>query len=140
MSGLKYRLKRFVKIATKFAIVGVSGIGVNFLVYTPLIYCGVKYYFAAVASFLVAGSTNYLFNSRWTFSGYGSQKPIVKYTLFIGISAASLVVNIAVLHYLMQRNLCGAIFAQLVGIVAASASNFLLNYFVTFEVRKGKNV
>ena len=64
----------------------------------------------------------------------------MKYTLFIGISAASLVVNIAVLHYLMQRNLCGAIFAQLVGIVAASASNFLLNYFVTFEVRKGKNV
>src|SRR3954449_13106860 len=51
----------------KFAAVGASGYAVNLGVYAALLHAGMHFRLAAVCSFAVSATTNYLFNRLWTF-------------------------------------------------------------------------
>ena len=52
----------------KFCVVGAAGYAVNLVVYTLLLHeAGLHYIAAAIGSFLVAVSNNYLLNRLWTF-------------------------------------------------------------------------
>src|SRR5438045_9482379 len=54
----------------KFCTVGASGYVVNLAVYTALLrWAGLHYLAAAVGSFCVAVTNNYLVNRHWTFRG-----------------------------------------------------------------------
>ena len=51
----------------RFCVVGASGYVVNLTVYACLLAAGLHYAAAATVSFMVAASTNYVFNRHWTF-------------------------------------------------------------------------
>lgn len=133
------RVHRFTKIFIKFALVGVSGVLVNLAVYTPLTMFGVNYFAAAVISFIVAVSSNFVLNMVWAFRGYGAKKSTHhKYVMFFVVSLLNLGVNLLVLYYLVEKLNLHHLFSQLVAIGVASVFNFLLNYFITFDVTKGR--
>ena len=51
----------------RFCLVGASGYAVNLAVYSALLSSGVHYQVAATGAFLVAASSNYVWNRVWTF-------------------------------------------------------------------------
>ena len=85
----------------KFCVVGASGYAVNLAVYTVLLDAvGLHYISAAVGSFLVAVTNNYLWNRLWTFR---TQRGGVAYQgmRFLVVSTFALVANLVVLHFLV---------------------------------------
>src|SRR5579883_3468709 len=85
----------------KFCVVGGVGYAVNLAVYAALLHAGVHYLPAAVCSFLVAVTNNYVLNRVWTFRG---ERGHVAYQglRFLVVSAVSLGANLGILHVLIQ--------------------------------------
>src|SRR5437764_40881 len=84
----------------KFCVVGAIGYAVNLAVYGVLIHEGVHYLLAATCSFLVAVTSNYVWNRLWTFrdrrAGVAAQG-----MRFFAVALASLAANLVVLHVLV---------------------------------------
>jgi dolichol-phosphate mannosyltransferase len=120
----------------RFALVGATGILVNegllFLLHegaaAPLVLASA---IAIEASIL----WNFALNDAWTFRGKGANPAWVRFTRFHAASALGMVLNVAVV-------VAGAallpgvsyLLANLVGIAAGSAANFLLNLHWTWGV------
>lgn len=128
-----------VKMFAKFSLIGLSGVGVNMAVYVPLTAIGVNYMLAAVLSFMVAVTNNFIWNLRWTFKGRAVDKSLRrKYILFVICSIINLVVNLAILKVLVEQGGIHATVAQLIAIAATGVLNFALNYAITFNDRRSK--
>ncbi len=122
------------KVMLKFTLVGLSGIGVNLMIYLSALSFGFPYLYAAVAAFTVAVSNNFVWNASWTFKGRATDRSILlKYLSFFTISSASLGVNLLLLRILVEFADLDPRLAQLAAIAAVSALNFLLNYYITFR-------
>lgn len=127
------------KMFAKFSVIGLSGVGVNMAVYVPLMAMGISYMTAAVVSFLVAVTNNFIWNLLWTFKGRALDKSLRrKYVLFVACSIINLVVNLAVLKVLVEQFGINAMVAQLIAIAATGVLNFALNYAITFNDRRSK--
>jgi putative flippase GtrA len=119
----------------KFCVVGASGYVVNLAVYTLLLdVVGLHYISAAVGSFLVAVTNNYGWNRLWTFR---DQRGGVAYQgmRFFVVSAAALVANLVVLHFLIELGL-GEVVAQAIAIVLVTPVNFVGNKLWSFGPRR----
>lgn len=128
-----------IKMLVKFAIVGLSGVGVNMAVYIPLTNFGCHYLLAAICSFLAAVSNNFLWNMLWTFRGRASEKSVSsKYITFFVISIVNLGVNLVILQSLVEVLSIREAIAQLGAIAITSVFNFTLNYLITFAERREK--
>ena len=66
-AGTALRARRNWEQLAKFCAVGAVGYLINLVVYTALLHAGLHYLVAATGSFLVAVTSNYLFNRWWTF-------------------------------------------------------------------------
>jgi len=119
----------------KFCVVGASGYAVNLVVYTLLLRgLDVHYLPAAIGSFLVAVSNNYLWNRLWTFSGQRGH--VVHQGLrFFVVSALALVTNLVVLHLLVSAG-AGEVVAQAIAIVLVTPVNFVGNKLWSFRHRR----
>jgi dolichol-phosphate mannosyltransferase len=119
----------------KFCVVGVSGYVVNLAVYTVLLSLGVHYISAAVASFVVAVTNNYLWNRMWTFR---DQRGHVAYqgARFLIVSTLALLANLVVLYALVDVGL-GKVPAQAIAIVLVTPVNFIGNKLWSFG-RRGR--
>jgi dolichol-phosphate mannosyltransferase len=118
----------------KFCVVGVIGYSVNLAVYTVLLDgAGLHYISAAVGSFLVAVTNNYLWNRLWTFR---AQRGGVAYQgmRFLIVSTVALLANLAVLHLLVTAGL-GEVVAQAIAIVLVTPVNFVGNKLWSFGSR-----
>ncbi len=118
----------------KFCAVGVSGYAVNLAVYTLLLdVVGLHYISAAVGSFIVAVTNNYLWNRMWTFR---AQRGDVAYQgmRFLIVSTLALLANLVVLHLLVTLGL-GEVMAQAVAIVLVTPVNFVGNKLWSFGPR-----
>lgn len=123
----------------KFGLVGLAGVGVNMAVYLPLLWFGIDYRAANACAFLVAVTNNFFWNMRWTFKGRAEEKSVRrKYFSFLLISLLNFGVNHLVLRILVEYFFVGKILAQFGAIALVSASNFLLNYLITFADRPAK--
>ena len=123
----------------KFSLVGLSGVGVNMLVYAGLIAFGLHYLPAAAGSFVVAVTNNYIWNARWTFRGRGGNKSLRrKYFTYLAVSVFNLGVNLLVLRLLVETFGVGKLPAQVIAIGVVSLSNFIMNYAFTFGEPNGK--
>jgi putative flippase GtrA len=131
-AGMRKR-KNWEQLA-KFCVVGVSGYAVNLAVYTVLLDgVGMHYISAAVGSFVVAVTNNYLWNRLWTFR---AQRGDVAYQgmRFLIVSTAALLANLVVLHLLVSVGL-GEVVAQAIAIVLVTPVNFVGNKLWSFGPR-----
>jgi dolichol-phosphate mannosyltransferase len=131
-AGMRKR-KNWEQLA-KFCLVGVSGYVVNLAVYAVLLDAvGLHYISAAVGSFLVAVTNNYLWNRLWTFR---AQRGGVAYQgmRFFVVSTMALLANLAVLQLLVTVGL-GEVVAQAIAIVLVTPVNFVGNKLWSFGPR-----
>jgi putative flippase GtrA len=118
----------------KFVAVGTSGYVVNLSVYAVLVHAaGLHYLVAAVCSFLVAVTNNYVWNRLWTFRG---QRGHVAYQgmRFLVVSVVALGANLLLLQALVSAGL-GKVPAQAVAIILVTPLNFVGNKLWSFRVR-----
>jgi len=119
----------------KFCAVGATGYVVNLGVYWLLLdVVGLHYISAAVGSFLVAVTNNYLWNRLWTFR---HQRGGVAYQgmRFLVVSTAALLANLLVLDVLVTAGL-GELVAQAIAIVLVTPVNFVGNKLWSFGPRR----
>lgn len=116
----------------QFCVVGAAGYLVNLAVYALAVRgFDLHYIPAAIVSFLVAVTNNYLLNRAWTFRG---QKGHVlgQGLRFLVVSLVALGANLLVLHALVTAGL-GEILAQAVAIVVVTPVNFVGNKLWSFR-------
>ncbi len=128
-----------IKMLLKFALVGLSGVGVNMVVYITLTSLNASYLAAAGCSFIAAVTNNFVGNALWTFKDRAQDKSTPKkYLLFLIISTINLGVNLFILQFLVESIKIDSMIAQLVAIGMASGLNFVLNYLITFAENRDK--
>jgi dolichol-phosphate mannosyltransferase len=131
-AGMRKR-KNWEQLA-KFCAVGVTGYLVNLAVYAFLLDgLDMHYISAAVGSFLVAVTNNYLWNRLWTFR---AERGGVAYQgmRFLIVSTVALLANLVVLHLLVTAGL-GEVVAQAIAIVLVTPVNFVGNKLWSFGPR-----
>ena len=128
-AGLRKR-KNWEQLA-KFCVVGATGYAVNLAVFATLVQSGFHYIPAAMASFLVAVTNNYMWNRLWTFRhdrghfGYQGLR-------FLVVSGIVYLCNLAILTILVELGL-GKIVAQAIAIVLVTPANFIGNKLWSFR-------
>jgi len=116
----------------KFSIVGASGYVVNLAVYVALLNGADMHYLpAAVCSFVVAVTNNYVWNRLWTFRG---SRGHVAYQgiRFLIVSVAALGLNLLLLRGLVALG-AGKIVAQAIAIVLVTPFSFSANKLWSFR-------
>lgn len=114
----------------RFCAVGASGYAVNLAVYAALLAAGLHYLAAAAIAFLVAATSNYLWNRTWTFRT--SEAPILNQgARALVVSALSLGANQLFLLTLVAAG-AGHLAAQAVAIVLATPFSFAANKLWAF--------
>lgn len=113
--------------ATRFAVVGISGIFVNLLALYILvegfnIHVIISGFIAVELSIL----SNFLFNDRWTFVDKHDKKIVTRLYSFHAVSFIGMLIQIAVLGILTQVGVWYML-ASLIGIFVAFAWNFIAN-------------
>ena len=117
----------------KFCLVGGSGYVVNLAVYSALVLSDVHYRAAAVCSFLVAVSNNYLWNRLWTFRDRRG-RIVHQGFRFLLVSVAALAPNLAFLQALVALGLA-EIPAQALAIILVTPWSFTANKLWSFRRR-----
>jgi putative flippase GtrA len=117
----------------KFCTVGASGYVVNLAVYATLLSVGVNYLVAAVCSFLIAVTNNYLWNRVWTFR-HRRGHLVFQGFRFLLVSTIALGANLAFLSILVALGL-PKLPAQAIAIVLVTPWNFVANKLWSFRRR-----
>jgi putative flippase GtrA len=118
----------------KFATVGASGYAVNLAVFSALVLWGdVDHRLAAMGSFLVAVTNNYVWNRLWTFHTHRGHVGIQGARFFL-VALLALGANLVVLEVLIRLGL-REIPAQAIAIVLVTPVNFVGNKLWTFRRR-----
>ncbi|MGB8352149.1 MAG: GtrA family protein [Gaiella sp.] len=120
----------------KFCVVGAIGYVVNLVVYVLLLKgAGFHYMPAAIGSFLVAVTNNYIWNRRWTFRGQRGHV-VFQWLRFLVVSTLALGANLLVLYVLVEAGLSDAIVAQALAIMLVTPVNFVGNKLWSFRHRR----
>jgi dolichol-phosphate mannosyltransferase len=125
--------RNWVQLA-KFCAVGATGYVVNLAVYATLLHGGVHYLPAAVCSFLVAVTNNYLWNRVWTFRSQRGHL-VFQGVRFLLVSTIALAANLAFLSALVAAGV-PELTAQAVAIALVTPWNFIANKLWSFRRRR----
>jgi dolichol-phosphate mannosyltransferase len=118
----------------KFGVVGATGYVLNLLVFGVLNQgLGVNHLLAAVASFCVAVSNNFLLNRHWTFQATEGHAGF-QAARFFAVSVLALGVNLALLYLLVDVASAPELPSQAIAVAFAMPFNFLGNKLWTFGV------
>ena len=133
-AGALRRPANWIQLA-QFCTVGASGYVVNLAVYATLLQvAGVHYLLAAVCSFLVAVTNNYLWNRAWTFR-YARGHLVFQGMRFLAVSTVALLANLGFLGALVAIGL-PKVPAQALAIVLVTPWNFVANKLWSFRRRR----
>lgn len=119
----------------KFGIVGFSGMLIDFGT-TWLLKEKIKInkYIANSTGFILAASSNYLWNRLWTFNSVNNQIA-TEYLSFIVISVIGLLFNNLIIYVCSDKLRINFYISKLIAIFFVTLWNFGMNYFFTFAVR-----
>ncbi len=130
-SGMRRGVKQFIK----FAIVGLSGTIVNFVIYHSLLHYHVHIWLSYAVGFITGGINNYWWNRHWTFRSKAAMGK--ELGQFISVSAVSLALSEVVIVYaehLLPRDLHHRnSVTWLLAIAVGTAWNFFINKYWTFR-------
>ena len=117
----------------KFCVVGFSGMVIDFST-TWLLKekAKVNKYIANSTGFILAATSNYIWNRIWTFQSENSEIAI-EYLSFILISIAGLGINNFVIYLLNDRLKINFYLSKLLAIGVVTVWNFLMNFIITFR-------
>lgn len=118
----------------KFCTVGASGYVVNLAVYATLLAVDVHYLVAAVCSFLVAVTNNYLWNRLWTFRHQRGHL-VFQGVRFLVVSTIALGANLVFLSVLVALGM-PKLPAQAIAIALVTPWNFVANKLWSFRRRR----
>ncbi|HOA46121.1 MAG TPA: GtrA family protein [Paludibacteraceae bacterium] len=125
--------KIFILKFIKFCVVGASGMvvdfGVTWILKEKL---KVNKYIANSTGFILAATSNYVWNRLWTFQSKNSGIA-VEYLSFIGISIIGLLINNIVIYILNDKLKITFYLSKLFAICVVTLWNFLMNFFFTFN-------
>jgi len=118
----------------KFCIVGFSGMLVDFGTTWFLKECiKINKYFANSTGFILAASSNYLWNRFWTFHSENTEVA-TEYMSFIMISLAGLAINNIIILLLADKMKINFYLSKLFAIGVVTLWNFFMNYIFTFSL------
>jgi putative flippase GtrA len=117
----------------KFCVVGFSGMAIDFGT-TWLLKEKVKVnkYIANSTGFILAASSNYIWNRYWTFQSENSHV-VTEYFSFIIISLIGLAINNFLIYLLSDKMKFNFYLSKLIAIGVVTVWNFVLNYLITFR-------
>lgn len=117
----------------RFGVVGLSGYVLNLAVFAALVHgADVDYRLAATVAFLVAVANNFLWNRTWTFRAREGHAGF-QAARFLMVSVAAFLLNLAVLHLLVEGVGTAEVPAQAIAIAVATPLNFLGNKLWSFR-------
>jgi len=119
----------------KFAVVGASGMGLDFgITYLLKEKIKINKFTASGAGFCIAVSSNYYFNRIWTFK---SSNPdiVFEYTSFFIISLIGLGINTFALWFFANKIKLNFYLSKLIAIFITTIWNFSSNTLFTFKSR-----
>ena len=120
--------------AGKFALVGLTGMVVDLLIFYLLISADARVGSAHIGSFVIATLTNFILNYRWTFSG-DAQLPtslLTRYLRFLVVAVLALMLRGGVLVLLIETLYLPAMLAIFPAIVITAGVNYLGSAFYVF--------
>lgn len=116
----------------KFGVVGFSGMLIDFGVTWILKEkVRVNKYIANSTGFMLAASSNYIWNRLWTFDSQNEQVT-KEYFSFIIISLIGLAINNLAIYLLTKKVNMNFYLAKLFAIVVVTLWNFSMNFLITF--------
>ena len=117
----------------KFCIVGFSGVFVDFGT-TWILKEKIKInkYIANSCGFILAASSNYLWNRIWTFKSNNTQIG-AEYLSFIAISLLGLVFNNLIIWFLSDKLKWNFYLSKIIAIGVVTVWNFGMNFLITFH-------
>jgi len=117
----------------KFCLIGLSGMlidfGTTWLLKEKL---RINKYFANSTGFILAATSNYLWNRLWTFQ---SEDPgiVTEYFSFILISVAGLAINNFVIYILSDKMKVNFYISKVIATGVVTLWNFSMNFLITFR-------
>ncbi|MBN2863218.1 MAG: GtrA family protein [Bacteroidales bacterium] len=117
----------------KFCVVGLSGMIIDFgTTWLLKEKVRVNKYIANSIGFILAASSNYIWNRIWTFQSKDN-RIAVEYLSFIIISVAGLGINNFVIYILNDRLRVNFYLSKLIAIGVVTIWNFVMNFIITFR-------
>jgi putative flippase GtrA len=117
----------------KFCVVGFSGMVIDFgTTWVLKEKVKVNKYIANSTGFILAATSNYIWNHFWTFHSENSRM-VSEYFSFIIISLIWLSINNLIIYLLSDRMKFNFYFSKLVAIGVVTVWNFFMNYLITFR-------
>ncbi len=117
----------------KFCAVGFSGMVIDFgTTWLLKEKARVNKYIANSAGFVLAATSNYIWNRLWTFQSENNQIAF-EYLSFIIISVIGLGINNLVIFIFSDKLKFNFYFSKLIAIGVVTIWNFIMNYLITFR-------
>jgi dolichol-phosphate mannosyltransferase len=133
----------FLSKVGRYYTVGISGLIINYIVSFLLandvansirLLSNIWYLEASIIGAAISFTSNFFFNKYWTFEDkqFDVRSTARQYVSFIGMSAVGLIIQIALLYYMVE-NLVPYRISLIVAIAVATTINFILNKKFTFK-------
>ena len=117
----------------KFCAVGFSGMLIDFgITWLLKEKARINKYIANSTGFILAATSNYIWNRVWTFESRNSEIAI-EYFSFILISVAGLGINNLVIYLLNDKLKFNFYLSKLLAIGVVTIWNFIMNFIITFR-------
>lgn len=117
----------------KFCVVGFSGMVIDFgTTWLLKEKIGANKYIANSTGFILAATSNYIWNRFWTFQSE-NEHITSEYLTFIIISVAGLVLNNLLIYFLTDKMKFNFYFSKLIAIGVVTLWNFIMNFLITFK-------
>ena len=127
----------FLSKTSRFFTVGVSGLGVNYLL--SFLFANeimdLWYLHANVIGIFASMTSNFIFNKIWTFKNreFVPKKMLVQYGKFVGFSSLGALIQLSIVFYLIEEYQIAYQFALIFAVLTAAFGNFILNKKWTFN-------
>ena len=117
----------------KFCLVGLSGMLIDFgTTWVLKEKVRVNKYIANSTGFILAATSNYIWNRFWTFHSENTHVA-TEYLSFILISLAGLGINNLILYFFNDKLKFNFYLSKLIAVGFVTIWNFVLNYLITFS-------